>query len=66
MKKIVQIFIVLITFSNLTFGQEVQKSNLLNYTPSKLLKNKQMDFKIFDNLYSFLRESILIYNLKII
>jgi len=52
MKKIVQIFIVLITFSNLTFGQEMQKSNLLNYTPSKLLKNKQMDFKIFNNLYT--------------
>jgi len=56
MKKISTLF-VLITMTFLGFSQETddviqEKSNILEYTPSKLLNKGQWDIKWFNNLYT--------------
>ncbi len=53
MKKVVaSLFIIGLSFSGLAQDNESNSSNILEYTPSKLLKKGDWDFKLFNNLYT--------------
>ncbi|MFD1160822.1 transporter [Hwangdonia seohaensis] len=53
MKKTIACLIIsAIAFTGFSQEEDVQKSNIQTYTPSKLLKKGQWDIKFFNNLYT--------------